>query len=203
MKLRLLVILLMGIFGVAFAQQEVTVGGLVQTEGELPEAARVGVHVINLEGVWGDEIATSTPEAGNFSVSVGEEVAADALTPFEGGVVPLPGLQSEYSVSPGDVNFTRAQTNVYLDENGNDTFDRDADTPYLGVVNLEEPSGFFIVLYVDKDATLSAQGQSLELSQGWNLFTVRFSQTGEASYEVVPVVEDAVLDVFSPEPPTN
>ena len=194
--------LLTSILSVAFAQQEVTVGGLVQTEGELPEATRVGVHVINLEGVWGDEIATVTPEGGSFSVSVGE-VPAGVLTPFEGGVVPLPGLQSEYSVSPGDVNFTRAQTNVYVDENGNDTFDRDADIPYLGVVNLEEPSGFFVVLYVDKDATLSAQGQSLALSQGWNLFTVRFSEDGEASYEVVPVIEDVVLDVFAPEPPAN
>lgn len=203
MKLRLPMVLLMGVLSVAFAQQEVTVGGLVQSEGELPEAARVGVHVINLEGVWGDEIATATPDAGSFSVSVGEEVAENALAPFEGGIVPLPGLQSEYSVSPGDVNFTRAQTNVYIDENGNGTFDRDADTPYLGVVNLEEPSGFFIILYVDKDATLSAQGQSLALTQGWNLFTVRFSPTGEASYEVAPIVEDAVLDVFSPEPPAN
>ncbi len=202
MKL-LVQIVLISVLSVALAQQEVTVGGLVQTEGELPEAAKVGVHVINLEGVWGEEIATATPDGGTFSVTVGEEVGSDALTPFEGGVVPLPGLQSEYSVSPGDVNFTRAQTNVYLDENGNDAFDRNADTPYLGVVNLEEPSGFFVVLYVDKDATLSAQNQSLDLSQGWNLFTVRFSAEGEASYEVVPVVEDAVLDVFSPEPPAN
>ncbi len=198
----LIQILLTSVLSVAFAQQ-VTVSGLVQTEGELPEAARVGVHVISLEGVWGDEIATATPDGGSFSVSVGEAVPAGALTPFEGGVVPLPGLQSEYSVAPGDVNFTRAQTNVYLDENGNGTFDRDTDVPYLGVVNLEEPSGFFVVLYVDKDATLSAQGQSLALSQGWNLFTVRFSEEGEASYEIVPAVEDVVLDVFSPEPPSN
>ena len=200
MKALVQMVLLASVLSVAFAQQGVTVGGLVQTEGELPEAAKVGVHVINLEGVWGDEVATVTPDGGTFSVSIGEEVASDALAPFEGGVVPLPGLQSEYSVSPGDVNFTRAQTNVYIDENGNDVFERDADTPYLGVVNLEEPSGFFVALYVDKDATLSAQGQSLELSQGWNLFTVRFSAEGEASYEVVPAVEDVVLDVFSPEP---
>ena len=78
--------LLTSVLGVAFAQQEVTVSGVVQTEGELPEATRVGVHVINLEGVWGDEIATVTPEGGSFSVSVGEEVPAGVLTPFEGGV---------------------------------------------------------------------------------------------------------------------
>ena len=192
--------LIISCLGVAFAQQSASVAGTVQTEGELPENARVGVHVVNLEGVWGDEIATATPDAGSFSVDITEEVAPDALAPFDGSVVPLPGLQSEYNVSPSGVNFTRAQTDVYIDNNGNDTFDRETDTPYLGVINLEEPSGFFVVLYVDQDATLSAQGQSLELAQGWNLFTVRFSPEGEASYEVTPAVEDAVLDVFSPEP---
>ena len=194
------IILLISCLGFVFAQQSATVSGTVQTDGELPENARVGVHVINLEGVWGDEVATTSPNAGDFSVELGQEVAADALTPFNGGVVPLPGLQSDYSVSPDNVNFTRAQTNVYLDENGSGTFERNTDIPYLGVVNLAEPSGFFVVLYVDKDATLSAQGQDLSLAQGWNVFTVRFSQQGEASYEVVPVVNDAVLDVFSPEP---
>ena len=198
------IILLISCLGVAFAQQSAAVSGSVQTDGELPENARVGVHVIDLEGVWGDEVATTSPNAGDFSVEIGEEVSADALTPFSGGVVPLPGLQSEYTVAPGDVNFTRAQTNVYLDENDNGTFDRNTDIPYLGVVNLAEPSGFFVVLYVDQDATLSAQGQDLSLTQGWNIFTVRFSQQGEASYEVAPAVDDAVLDVFSPEPqPSN
>ena len=194
------IILLISCLGFVFAQQSATVSGTVQTDGELPENARVGVHVINLEGVWGDEVATTSPNAGNFSLEIGQEVAADALTPFSGGVVPLPGLQSDYSVSPDNVNFTRAQTNVYLDENGSGTFERNTDIPYLGVVNLAEPSGFFVVLYVDRDATLSAQGQDLSLTQGWNVFTVRFSQQGEASYEVEPVVNDAVLDVFSPEP---
>ena len=194
------IILLISCLGFVFAQQSATVSGTVQTDGELPENTRVGVHVINLEGVWGDEVATTSPNAGDFSVEIGQEVAADALTPFNGGVVPLPGLQSDYSVSPDNVNFTRAQTNVYLDENGSGTFERNTDIPYLGVVNLAEPSGFFVVLYVDRDATLSAQGQDLSLTQGWNVFTVRFSQQGEASYEVEPVVNDAVLDVFSPEP---
>ena len=202
MKYLLSVILLISCLSVAFAQGSVSIGGTIRTDGELPEGVRVGVHVVNLEGVWGEEIATASPSEGRFSVDVSEEVPADALTSFNGGVVPLPGLQSEYTVSPSDVNFTRGQTNVYIDNNGNDTFDRQGDTPYLGVVNLDEPSGFFVVLYVDKDATLSAQGQSLELAQGWNLFTVRFSQTGEASYEVASALEDAVLDVFSTEPPS-
>ncbi|HEX7021913.1 MAG TPA: hypothetical protein VF171_03580, partial [Trueperaceae bacterium] len=120
------------------------------------------------------------------------------LRPFRGGAAPLPGLQTEYSVAPSSVRFARALTPVYLDNNGNGAFDRLQDTPYLGVPSLENPVGFFTLIYVDQDATLSGRGTQLQFRKGWNVFTVRFPQGGEPRYQATASVEDVVLDVFVP-----
>jgi hypothetical protein len=97
----------------AWAQQSATVAGTIEAPDALPENARIGVHIVDENGVWGREIGTTTPSDGRFSVELAG--TAEPLGPFRSGDVVLPGLQNDYSLEP-DVNFTRAQVNVYLDE---------------------------------------------------------------------------------------
>ncbi len=188
---------ILALLGWASAQQSATVAGTVEALSGLPENARVGVHIVDENGVWGREIGTATPADGRFSVTLSGEAAP--LGPLRSDDVVLPGLQNDYVLEP-EVNFTRAQINVYLDENGNGTFDRATDTPYLGLAGTSAPTGFFVPLYVDKDATLEAAGEALALKAGWNVFTVGFPEGGEPVYRVVNALESARLDVFPGQP---
>ncbi len=194
---QLVFLVCLGLFGGVWAQQSATVAGTVEAPEALPENARIGVHIVDQNGVWGREIGTATPNDGRFSVElVG---TAEPLSPFSSSDVVLPGLQNDYSLEP-DVNFTRAQVNVYLDENGNGTFDRNTDTPYLGLAGTSAPTGFFVPFYVDQDATMAADGETLELKAGWNIFTVRFPDGAEPDYNVSSSLDAARLDVFPGSP---
>lgn len=194
---RTLFLIFVGLWGGALAQQSATVGGTVAAPEALPANARIGVHIVDANGVWGREIGTATPEGGSFSVELSG--AAAPLAPLRSDEVVLPGLQHDYSLSP-EVNFTRAQINVYLDENGNGTFDRTTDVPYLGLAGTASPTGFFVPLYVDQDATLEAAGETLELRAGWNIFTVRFPDGEAPRYSVSDTLDSARLDVFPGQP---
>jgi hypothetical protein len=200
---RTLLILLFLLCAVAFAQQSATVSGIIKTDKPLPANARVSIEVINADGVWKFEVASAVPAAGTFSVTAKDALQADLLRPFRSGAVPLLGIQDEYSVSPSDVNFARANVEVYVDNNGNGKWDGlQTDSVYLGVPSLEKPVGFFELLYVDKDATISSQGVSLKLKRGWNIFTFRVPSDGQPTYAITQKVDDAKLDVFpANEPP--
>ena len=102
---RLILLICLGLLNGAFAQQQATVSGTVAAPETLPATARVGVHLVDPQGVWGREIAGTTPQGGAFEVELAG--SADALTPFRSGEVVLPGLQNDYRLS-NDVNFTRA-----------------------------------------------------------------------------------------------
>lgn len=191
-----LLVLAMLALGAASAQQNATLSGIIKSEADLPEGTRVAVHVVDNDNVWGHEVASVVPLTGTFSVTADPLPEAE-LKPFRSGAVLLPGLQNEYQVTPDDVNYARGRVNMYVDNNDNEVFDRLTDTFFLGVATLERPSGYFTLLYVDKDATLSGTGAELQLKRGWNIFSVRFPEEGTA-YAVQPLVEDAVLDVFLP-----
>src|SRR5690606_26725471 len=93
-----------------------------------------------------------------------------------------------------NVNVAVARINMYVDENGNNLFDRLVDRTYIGITNLDNPIGFYTLLYVDQAATLTAAGVELQMQAGWNVFTVRWPDE-QAIYDVTPTVEDIVLDV--------
>lgn len=180
----------------AFAQRSATVAGIIESETELPEGTRVAVHVVDRDGVWGTEVASVVPVANTFSLEAAP-IPAGELNPFRSGAVLLPGLQNEYRVSPEDVNYAQGRVNMYVDGDGNGVFDRVNDAFFIGVPSLESPVGFFSLIYVDRAATLTGAGQTLELAQGWNVFTVRFPGE-QPQYAVAPLVEDVKLDVFLP-----
>lgn len=189
--------LLLGLLGLSFAQQDATLSGLIKTEGEMPEGTRVAVHVVDRDNVWQREVASATPVGGTFSITA-EPIPAEDLQPFRSGAVLLPGLQNEYTVTPENINYVQGRVNMYVDANGNGLFDRVVDAFYIGVPSLEEPIGFFSLIYVDQDAMVSGKGIDLNLKQGWNIFTVRFPDGENQEYAVEPLVDDAVLDVFLP-----
>lgn len=188
-------LLLVGsLLGTAAAQQGATVAGVIETVEPFPEGLRVGVHLVDQNGVWGREIGSVTPEGNAFLVTLSGP--AEGLRPFRSSEVVLPGLQSDFRVVPEGVNYTRAQVNVYIDHNDNGTFDRNTDTPYLGLAGISDPAGFFVPLYVDQDATLEMAAGALELREGWNIFTVRFAEGAEPEFAVSNTLEGARLDVF-------
>lgn len=180
----------------AVAQQAVTVEGLVRMEGEIPDNTRVGVHIIDLDGNTLSELTSTGLVAGTFSMRA-PETPVETLAPFRGGAVPLPGLQSEYSISPEGVQYARAVTKVYSDNDGSGTYTPGTDQGFISIATLES-GGFYVLLYVDQDATLTGRGATAQLRQGWNVFTVQPGGEGELGYAAVNRVNDIVLDTFRP-----
>lgn len=195
---RVFIVILALLASLAFAEQQVSVSGIIKAEDDLPERTRVGVHVVDLDGNTLTEMSSEAIIGGTFSVAA-EGPLEEHLQPFRSGAIPLPGLQTEYSVSPDGASYARALTKVYVDENASGRFDGlEHDTGFLGIASLENPVGFFVILYVDQPVTLSGRGAELQLAEGWNIFAVRFPEGGEPDYAVVRNVDDAVLDVFMP-----
>lgn len=191
--LRALLLALALLFAVAQAQQVTDLSGIILSDEPLAENSRVAIHLVDSDNVWGLEIVSVVPVGGTFRVQPGE-VPASELRPFRSGSVILPGLQNEYRVTPGDVNVAVARFSVYVDQNGNEQFDRVIDRFYIGLASLENPTGFYTLLYVDKAATLVATGTELEVKAGWNVFTVRFPDE-KPTYSVTQSVSDILLDV--------
>ncbi len=192
----LILTILLLIMATAFAQQAATVSGVVKAEEPMPDTVRVGIHVIDLDGRTLLEVASSPLVAGTFSVTTAPLTAE--LQPFRSGAIPLPGLGTEYHVSPEGVNFARAVTKVYEDNDGSESYSGpENDAGYLGIASLEG-GGFFVLLFVDRDTTLSGRGTDLALRAGWNIFAVQVNEQGELNFSALSSINNAVLDVFRP-----
>ncbi len=186
---------------IAFAQQMMTISGLVKSESALLPNTRVALHVIDQQSNRYVEILGVNPIAGTFNLSTTTAPDSSLLRPLLNGGTVLPGLQNEFTVTPEGAQFARAITNVYVDSNNNATYDgHDTDPLYLGIASVENLPGFFALFYVDRDVTLNASGSAIPMYTGWNIFTVRFSQEGGATYTAQKIVNDAVLDMFLPRP---
>jgi hypothetical protein len=203
MKQRWFLCLIIVLSSVAFAQQQATLSGLAKTKNaegleETPANTKVAVHIVDRDNAWVREIASSAPTAGTFSITTAA-VNPDELTPFRNGAVLLPGLQNEYTVTPEDANFAKGQLNMYVDAAGNNVYDNDgSDSAFIGVASLENPIGFFSLVYVDQAVTITGKGATLEFATGWNVFTVRYPDGGEPVYAVSGNVNDVLMDVFLP-----
>ena len=178
---------------VAFAQQGAVLSGIVQSSEPLAENTLVAIHVVDADNVWGLQVTSVVPVGGTFRI-VPDAIPAEHLRPFRSGSVILPGLQNEYRVAPDDANVAVARINMYVDENANNVFDMLVDRTYIGITNLDDPIGFYTLLFLDRPVTLTAAGVELQFQAGWNVFTVRFAGD-QTLYEVTPGVEDIVLDV--------
>lgn len=189
-------ILLLLLAASATAQQAATVEGFVRMEGEIPANTRVGIHIIDLDGNTLSELTSTALVAGTFSMTT-PQTEVEPLAPLRDGAVPLPGLQSEYRVSPEGVSYARAVTRVYVDNDGSGTFTPGTDAGFVSIATLES-GGFYVLLYVDGDATLTGRGATVELRQGWNVFTIQPGAEGELQYAAVARVDDIVLDTFRP-----
>ncbi len=204
MKLIALLSMLL-LFGSSFAQQNVTLSGIIKTDNEIPAETKVAIHVVDRDGVWQRETVSVSPVAGTFSITT-VDLEPQELSPLRSGSILLPGLQNEYTVTPSDgVNYASARVNMYVDANTNQVFDRVIDAFYIGVPSLEDPIGFFALIYVDRDVTLSGRGTDLSLATGWNVYTVRYPEAAEGStatpaaiFEIHSTVSDIVMDVFLP-----
>lgn len=193
----MLALLTAGLLTFASAQGSISLGGIIQSEDSLPENTRVAVFQVDADGVWGRELVTVSPVAGSFDLTLDVQ-DLEGKQPFRSGAILLPGLQNEYRIAPDDVQFVLGRMNMYVDADANGQFDRQTDPVFLGLLSLENPIGFYNIIWVDRDATLTASGGvSIELSPGWNLFTVRFpGESAPPEYSIVSRVDDAVLDVF-------
>lgn len=196
MKRLILILLLLS--GLAWAQQQATLSGIIKSSDDMPEGTRVAVFTVNRDNAWQHEMASTTPVAGTFSLTL-DAPPAEGLANFRSGAVLFPGLTNEYTVAPEGVQFVRGLVGMYVDSNGNGSFDGPSqENFFVGVASLSEPTGFFSLIYVDRAATLSGQGVTLELQPGWNIFTVTYPQGGEPAYAVSAATDKALLDVYLP-----
>jgi hypothetical protein len=187
---------------VAVAQQQATLSGIARIKDAngqeaTPANTKVAIHIVDRDNAWQREIASVTPTAGTFSIQTAA-VNADELSPFRNGSVLLPGLQNEYTVAPEGVNFAKGQLNMYVDTDGNNVFDRASDSVFIGVASVDNPIGFFTLVYVDQAATITGKGVTLEFAPGWNVYTVRYPDNGDPVYAVQSTVDDVLMDVFLP-----
>lgn len=180
----------------ALAQQSATLAGVIESEEPLPEGTRLAVQVLDGNDAWSYEVASVVPVGGSFELSVGA-VPPERLRPFRSGAVLLPGLQNEYRVEPADVSYAQGTLAMYVDEDGDGAWTRepDRDPFFLALSQLERPIGFFTLIYVDKAATMSGSGVELALEPGWNVYTVRFPESGP-DYGVHAGVSDVALEVL-------
>ncbi len=196
MRRLMFLLVIVSVASVAFAQRSATLSGIIKSEQPLPEGTHVAIHVVDKDNVWGLEVSNVVPAAGTFKITA-DPIPAEKLSDFRSGAVLLPGLQNEYRVSPDGAKFALGRVNMYIDKNGNNVFDRVTDPWFIGVPSLERPVGFFALLYVDRDVTLSGDGADLDVKKGWNVFTVRFP-SDKPVYAIQGSVDDLVLDVFLP-----
>lgn len=192
----LLTILLALLAGVAIGQQTVTLSGVIESEEPLPDGTRLAVQVLDADDAWSFEVASVVPVGGTFRLEV-DGVPDERLRPFRSGSILLPGLQNEYRVTPDDVNYAQGALAMYLDQNEDGEWTREPsrDPFFLALSQLENPIGFFSLIYVDKAATMSASGVDLGLDPGWNVYTVRFPESGPA-YATRAAVDDIALEVL-------
>lgn len=194
---RILTILLAALFlSFGLAQRSAVLAGVIDSEDPLPEGTRVGVQVLDADDAWSLEVGSVVPIAGSFRLELGP-VPEDRLRDFRSGSVLLPGLQNEYRVEPDGVRFAQGSLAMYIDADGDERWTREPerDPYFLALAQLEQPIGFFSMLYVDQAATLAGAGVELALQPGWNVYTVRFPDTGPA-YAVAGSVDDVALEVL-------
>lgn len=194
---RLLIPWFVLLLATASAQRPLDMSGIVVAADPLPESARVGIQLLDGDGAWTVEIATAVTVVGSFQVQA-EGVPSDLLRPFRAGAVLIPGLQNEYRVEPDDAQYVQGTLSLYLDDDGSGTWTRSdvRDPYYLALAQLEEPIGFFTIVYVDRPTMLRGSGIDLELETGWNVVTVRFPEGQGARYDVVGTVADVLIDVI-------
>lgn len=197
---RLLIILTVLLAGAAWtqalAQQNATLSGVIESEEALPEGTRLAVQVLDDNDAWSFEVASVVPVGGSFELQVGA-VPEERLRPFRSGAVLVPGLQNEYRVEPEGVNYAQGTLAMYVDEDGDGAWTRepDRDPFFLALSQLDQPIGFFSLIYVDQAATMSGSGVQLALEPGWNVYTARFPESGP-DYAVQAGVSDITLEVL-------
>lgn len=184
------------LLGFGLAQRPATLSGVITSEEPIPEGTRLGVQVLDANEAWSHEVDSVSPLAGSFVLEIGQ-VPSELLRPFRSGAVLLPGLQNEYIVEPRDVRYAQGVLAMYIDvdEDGVWTRQPARDPVFLALSQLERPIGFFSLIYVDKAATMQASGIDLTLEPGWNLFSVRFPESGP-DYAVTAILDDVKLDVL-------
>lgn len=192
-------ILISSLLTSAFAQQNISLSGVVQSDGEMLANTRLGLHLIDDLNRRFIELSNIPPVGGTFNLST-NTLDASLLQPLRNGGTVFPGIYNEFSVAPEGVNYARAVTNVYADNNSNGVFDDpNTDALYLGIASVDNPKGFFVLIYVDRDAQIIAQATTLSLRSGWNIITLRSGSDGQLNvYGVQPSLSDVVLDVFVP-----
>lgn len=197
-RFKILATLLLTILLSAAFAQGVTLSGIIEASDPLPDTTRIGIFQVDSHGVWGEELDTTAPLAGTFTLTLeADDVDSNALMPFIAGSVRLPGLLSEYRVEPNNVNYTLGRVNVYLDNNQSGQFEREGDGFLVGIASLEEPQGYFNLIYVDQDVMMVAEDITLELKQGWNIYAFRLAdESNAARFAIVTNIDDVLLSQF-------
>jgi hypothetical protein len=188
------------LFALAAGQQSgPLLAGEVRFGGEIPPGARVGLHVVDLEGRTVEELASAEigPD-GEFQLTLPATFPpADTFQVLNRDNFRLPGATGPLTVEPATARFVATQLKVYIDAD----FSGDLTAGDRIVIALvtRGSTRYAAYLFADRDVRLATvdTGFEVTLARGWNLVGVEIVDGGRrAQGEIIDSAEDFVIEAI-------
>jgi hypothetical protein len=168
------------------------ISGSVKTSSATPQL-RVGAFVVDRNGKPVQELGSSLPANGAFSLSLPETApAASSVTAISSENLDWPGLIGSVRVQ-GAAKAARAALRGYIDADKNGSFSA-GDT--VLETSLTRGRGNLVLIYAaDKFRVQGDRGFDVSLEEGWNLISIELGKTVTAKR--VPSLDGVQLEIFS------
>lgn len=180
-------------------QPEPVLAGEVRFGGEIPPGARVGLHVVDLEGRTVEELASAEigPE-GEFRLTLPATFPpVDTFQVLNRDTFRLPGATGPLTVEPPTARFVTTQLKVYIDADFSGGLTA-GDRIVIALVT-RGPTRYAAYLFADRDVRLETPdtGFDVTLARGWNLVGVEIVNGGRrAQGEIIDGAEDFVIEAI-------
>lgn len=188
------------LLALASAQQtERVLAGEVKFGGAVPPGARVGLHVVDLNGRTLEELVSAAIATdGRFRLTLPTAFPpAEAFQLLNRENFRLPGATGPLTVEPAAARFVPTQLKVYIDADLSASWTA-ADRTAISLVT-RGPTKFAAYLFADRNVRLATAETGLEvaLARGWNLVGVEIVDGGRrAQGAVIELVEDLVIEAI-------
>jgi hypothetical protein len=154
---------------------------------------RVGAFIVDRNGKPGQELGSSQPANGLFTLSVPETApAASTITQLSSENLDWPGLIGAVRIQ-GAAKAARASLRGYIDADKNGSFSA-GDT--VLETSLTRGRGNLVLIYAaDKFRVQGDRGFDVSLEAGWNLISIELGKT--VSAKRVANLDGVQLEVFN------
>ncbi len=178
-------------FAVA-AAANIGISGSVKTSSAIAQL-RVGAFIVDRSGKPAQELGSSQPANGSFTLSLSEAApAASNVNSLSSENLDWPGLIGNVRVQ-GAARAARASLRGYIDNDKNGSFSA-GDT--LLETSLTRGRGNLVLIYAaDKFRVQGDRGFDVSVEAGWNLISIELGKT--VSAKRVPSLDGVQLEVFN------